>query len=76
MTSMTSYAYKEVSTERMFISVEIKSINSRFLDLNIALPPFLGRLEQDINDRISDKRKERFDGAGAEGMRREIADAL
>jgi TIGR00255 family protein len=55
MTSMTSYAYKEVSTERMFISVEIKSVNSRFLDLNIALPPFLGRLEQDIRARCANR---------------------
>ena len=55
MTSMTSYAYKEVSSERMFILVEIKSVNSRFLDLNITLPPFLGRLEQDIRARCANR---------------------
>ena len=41
VTSMTGYSYHEVSTEKAVISVEFKSVNSRFLDLNINLPSFL-----------------------------------
>ena len=40
MTSMTGYAYTEKTTDKAQISVEIKSVNSRFLDLSINLPPF------------------------------------
>ena len=45
MTSMTGYAYEEVSSEKAIVSVEIKSVNSRFLDLSINLPPYLNPLE-------------------------------
>ena len=45
MTSMTGYSYKEVVTENSTVSVEIKSVNSRFLDLNIYLPNYLNSLE-------------------------------
>ncbi|OJF77671.1 MAG: YicC family protein [Treponema sp. CETP13] len=50
MKSMTGYAYNEVATEEAFVSVEIKSYNSRFLDLTINYPPFLGRLEKQIRE--------------------------
>ena len=55
MTSMTGYAYEEVSSESTVISVEIKSVNSRFLDLFIALPPFLNPLEMYYRNKISSK---------------------
>ncbi len=42
---MTGYAYKEVSLKDAVVSVEIKSVNSRFLDLSINLPPYLNQLE-------------------------------
>ncbi|MFI3257605.1 MAG: YicC/YloC family endoribonuclease [Spirochaetales bacterium] len=48
MTSMTGYAYQEISTEEALVSVEIKSLNSRFLDISMNMPPFLGRLESGI----------------------------
>ena len=44
MTSMTGYSYKEVVTENSTVSVEIKSVNSRFLDLNIYLHRFFREL--------------------------------
>ena len=55
MTSMTGYAYKEVSTPKANISVEIKSVNSRYLDLNVNLPSFLGRLENRFRAEVTDK---------------------
>ena len=53
MTSMTGYAYKEYSSENMVVSVEIKSVNSRFLDVSINLPFYLGRLENYFKDLIT-----------------------
>ncbi len=40
MTSMTGYSYKEASMEDADISVEIRAVNSRFLDLSVNLPRF------------------------------------
>ncbi|MCR4939379.1 MAG: YicC family protein [Treponemataceae bacterium] len=53
MRSMTGYAYKEKIDEDVSISVEIKSWNSRFLDLSINIPSFLGRLENRIREKCS-----------------------
>lgn len=55
MTSMTGYAYKEISTETSRIAVEIKSVNSRFLDLNINLPPYLSQLEIRFREKITER---------------------
>ncbi|MCQ2981137.1 MAG: YicC family protein [Treponemataceae bacterium] len=52
MKSMTGYAYKEVTTEEAYVSVEFKSWNSRFLDLNLNIPPFLGRLESVVREQV------------------------
>lgn len=55
MTSMTGYAYKEVSLKDAVVSVEIKSVNSRFLDLSINLPPYLNQLESRFRGIITEK---------------------
>ncbi len=55
MTSMTGYSYVEKSFEKAIVSVEIKSVNSRFLDLNINLPSFLNSLESFFRAKISEK---------------------
>ncbi len=55
MNSMTGYGYREVSNENYFLSVEIKSWNSRFLDLSVYLPSFLGRLEKSIREKCGAK---------------------
>ena len=55
MTSMTGYAFKEFSNEQTNISVEIKSVNSRYLDLTVNLPPFLSQLENRLRAMISEK---------------------
>lgn len=54
MTSMTGYAYAEQCIEDATISVEIKSYNSRFLDLSVNLPSFLGRLEVFFREKITE----------------------
>ena len=53
MTSMTGYGYNEMNYETAIVSVEIKSVNSRFLDLNINLPPFLNSIESYFRNKIS-----------------------
>ena len=55
MTSMTGYAYTEVTSEKAVVSVEIKSVNSRFLDLTINLPPYMNPLESYYRGKISEK---------------------
>ena len=55
MNSMTGYGFKEAIVDNTQISVEIRSVNSRFLDLNINLPPFLNQLEARIRKSVSDK---------------------
>ena len=52
---MTGYAYEERSTEEAVVSVEIKSVNSRFLDLAINLPPYLNPLESYFRAKITEK---------------------
>jgi len=55
MTSMTGYGYTEVTTEKAVVSVEIKSVNSRFLDLTINLPPYMNQLESFFKAKITEK---------------------
>lgn len=53
MNSMTGYGYQELVEEGIFLSVEIKSYNSRFLDLTVNLPPSLSRLEGFLREQVS-----------------------
>ena len=55
MNSMTGYSFNEVVTENYTVSVEFKSVNSRFLDLSINLPSFLGRIENKFKEIITSK---------------------
>lgn len=55
MNSMTGYAYKEASVDNLQISVEMKSVNARFLDLNINMPSFLSPVESKIRSLFSQK---------------------
>ncbi len=55
MNSMTGYGFKEVVTDSTQISVEIKSVNSRFLDLSVNLPSFLNPLESRIKALVTEK---------------------
>ena len=55
MTSMTGYAYSEAENKDSSVSVEIKSVNARFLDVTINLPPYLNRLEKRFREAIAEK---------------------
>lgn len=52
MTSMTGFAYAEETAGNRTVSVEIKSYNSRFLDLTVNLPSYLSRLEPVFRDKV------------------------
>jgi len=52
---MTGYAYKISSKENITVSVEIKSYNSRFLDLSIYMAPWLSPLESWIREYLSSR---------------------
>jgi len=54
MNSMTGYGFKETVVDNTQISVEIKSVNNRFLDLNVNLPSFLNPLESKVRKLISE----------------------
>ena len=53
MRSMTAYAYKEFSDDKIKVSVEIKCYNSRFFDLYVHVPHWLSPLEARIRKYIS-----------------------
>ena len=46
--SMTGYGRSETLTEEYRLVVEIKSVNHRFLDLNIRMPRLFNRFEASI----------------------------
>lgn len=52
---MTGYGFKETVMDSTQVSVEIKSVNNRFLDLNINLPSFLNPLESKLRKLLSEK---------------------
>ena len=46
--SMTGFGHSEVSNEKRHITVEMKSVNHRYLDVNIKMPKKLGIFESNI----------------------------
>ena len=53
MNGMTGYGRHEQSSERYRISAELRSYNSRYLELNVSVPPALGELEQRIRQKLN-----------------------
>ena len=56
MKSMTGYSYVEDTIENSFVSVEIKSYNSKYLELDVSLPNFLSSFEAFIHSFIAKKK--------------------
>jgi uncharacterized protein (TIGR00255 family) len=52
---MTGYGKGTDSSDNYEISVEIKSVNHRFLDLSFRMPSYLNELELKLRERIKDK---------------------
>ena len=53
MTSMTGYGYAERSDERVHAVVEVKSVNNRYLDVNVTLPSALNPLEPVVRELVA-----------------------
>jgi uncharacterized protein (TIGR00255 family) len=53
MKSMTAYAYREIQETDLSLSVEIRSYNSRFLELYVNAAPHLSALEPFIREYIA-----------------------
>lgn len=52
MISMTGYGYAERSDDRLHATVEVKSVNNRYLDVNVSLPGSLSPLEPEVRERV------------------------
>lgn len=57
MKSMTGFAFKDISDSNYRLTCEIKSVNNRYLDVQVHLPPQLGPLEPNIRDAVSTRCK-------------------
>ncbi len=57
MISMTGYGYSEETYEFIRISVEIKTVNNRFLDINLRNPYVLNSYDGKIRNKIRDQIK-------------------
>lgn len=53
--SMTGYAFTERSLDERAISIEIRSVNNRYLEINSSLPGFLSPLEPEIRAIVSSR---------------------
>jgi len=53
--SMTGYGHAEYKDSRFEISVEVRNLNNRFLDINLKLPRPLASFEFDFKERIKKK---------------------
>ena len=50
MKSMTGFGYREYQDEEFHCTVEIKSLNNRYLDIYVNLPPYMAPLEPKIRE--------------------------
>jgi len=50
--SMTGYGRSELQNDKFRIAVEIKSVNNRYLDINIKMPRLLNPLEAQIRKEL------------------------
>ena len=53
--SMTGYGKQSLNIDKREYQVEIKSVNHRYLDINIKLPKSISYLEDTIKKEISEK---------------------
>ena len=52
--SMTGYGQHQLERDKVKLTVEIRSVNSRFLDIQVRLPRFLQSLEARIKELIQE----------------------
>lgn len=52
VSSMTGYGRAEISKQGLTVSVEIRSVNNRFLDVTTRLPRILSQREKEVKDAV------------------------
>ncbi len=55
MKSMTGYGWVDTQNESVQMSVELKSYNNRYLDINVNLPSFMSPLEPELRAYLKEK---------------------
>jgi uncharacterized protein (TIGR00255 family) len=55
MRSMTGYGYAEISNDDRSLSVEVRSVNNRYLDVYVTLPSFLNPIEAEIKRSVGER---------------------
>ena len=60
MLGMTGYSFKEINNSEIYIKTEVKSVNNRFLEININVPYYLNSLETNIRNLIKEKIRRYF----------------
>jgi len=55
MNGMTGYSCKEQYIDNVYVFTEIKSVNSRFLDINVFVPSYLNFLDIKVRDLLKKK---------------------
>ncbi|EGY79691.1 YicC family protein [Peptoniphilus indolicus ATCC 29427] len=58
MRSMTGYGVGRIENENYDLKVEIRSVNSRFTDINIRLPKIIFNLEESVRKSIKERIQE------------------
>lgn len=53
--SMTGYGQSSVSSGKLSITIEMRSVNSRYLELKFKMPPMWGELEERLREMITAK---------------------
>lgn len=53
MKSMTGYGHAELHTGDRDLTVDLRSVNNRYLDVSVSVPSFLAPLEQEIKARVA-----------------------
>lgn len=53
MISMTGYGYAERTDDEVHALVDVKSVNNRYLDINVSLPGSLSALEPVVRERVA-----------------------
>lgn len=52
---MTGYGKGSLENDKLIVEVDVKSVNNRFLDLNIKLPSFLSSREYELREVVKNK---------------------
>lgn len=53
--SMTGYGRKEIVSEKLHLTVELRSVNNRYIDIQVKLPRSLGSLEPRVKKAVQER---------------------